>query len=260
MAGYIRVLNQKVMKQLMILLAMLTAIIGQAAAQCTPDSRIGPGEYMYPKTLGDAMAGYYYYQVITLRIPSDSNIVINGNTVHAVCDSSRIIAVVGLPTTFSYSCNPASCTWTGGSLGCALIQGLVAQNDSAAIKEYRVSIGLQTWFHVSGIPYNRIDTTSYTFKVHYYSGLSEWRELLPLRVYPNPSEGSFSVEIGDLKSDQNLLQVFSIDGRLVKSISFGKPDSWKTTESVVLPENQKGLFLVRLQSGNQTYQQKVFVN
>jgi hypothetical protein len=246
------------MKKVYSLFVLAFMISMHVSAQCTPDVKIG-ADYMYPKTLGNAMVGYYYEQVITLRIPSDSNIVINGNTVHAVADSAKILLVLGVPNGYSFGCTPVNCTWPGGHLGCALIQGLTAINDSAVVGEYRIQIAIQTWFRVGPIPYNRVDTTSYLFKIVSYNGQFELSEFKPLSVYPNPSTGSFNIDMRDIQSEQNSLQVYSSDGKMIMEKQFGRPAAFLSKETIELMPEQKGIYFIRLLSGEQVYQQKVLI-
>lgn len=231
-----------------------------ANAQCTPDTAIGNAR-IYPAKIGDAMAGYTYYQTFTFRVTHDSDIVINGTTVHAVVDSAHLISIGGIPQGYSYACTPAKCTWPGGSLGCALLQGKTEKTDTAKVKEYPIMVIVQSWFKVGSLNLSRVDTnTEYIFKIKSYSGNFEISKTKNLTVHPNPSEGNFKIELRDIQTDNNRIEVYGLDGRLVFEKQFNKPTQFLTTEEVSLNPENKGIYLVRMVSGGQVYQQKIVVN
>ena len=132
------------MKKLYIILILRIGFHNIVSGQCTPNSNIG-NALMSPEKLEDAMIGSYYSQVITFRIPTDSMIDYNGTPVHATIDSMRMLAILGIPPGYSYACNNTSCTWAGGTLGCALIEGLIGIPDSARVGEYQIKMYVKTW-------------------------------------------------------------------------------------------------------------------
>ena len=247
------------MRKILLIIALFFGIQVGVNAQCTPDTAIG-GRYMYPEKLANAMAGYYFSQVLTFRVPSDSTIIYLGNQIHAIVDSAKVVIVLGIPTGYNFTCTPSSCTWLGGHMGCALLYGNADKNDTSIIGEYKLQIAVQTWFHALGSNYNRIDTTSYVFKILAYNGIFKVSELKPLTVYPNPSDGNFDIELRDIQSNNNVLEIYSMDGKKVYEKQFDKPSQFLTKETVHLNTDSKGIYFVRLQTGGSVLQQKVSVN
>lgn len=250
------------MKKVILFLAVLFSIQAfKLQAQCTPDLAIDQ-RLMYPDTLAEAMVGYYYSQVLTFRVPADTTVIYNGNPMKAIIDSMRMLAILGVPVGFSYSCNPASCTWKGGTLGCALIQGDIAQSDSAKVGEYPIKMYVYTWARLGGvIAYTRADSSvQYVFKVRAYNGTFEISRLEPLKVFPNPSDGNFRIELRDIQSDNNLLRVMDATGRIVYQNRFDKPASFLSTQEVQLGKVAQGIYHVSLVAGDRILQQKLILH
>lgn len=247
------------MKRLLLILCVLFTFKPVVHAQCTPDSKIDKA-FMYPPALSEAMVGYYYYQTVTFRIPADTDIVYNSIPVHAVVDSAAVINIGGIPAGYSYACTPAKCRWPGGSLGCAQILGITNMNDSARVGSYPIKMYMQFWFKALGTSYVIVDSSSsFTFKIVSYNGQFEIAKTQPLSVYPNPSNGNFKIEMKDIHTNNNLLEVYSLEGKKVFEKQFDKPAQFLTTEEVNLNSDNKGIYLVRMISGNQVYQQKIVV-
>ncbi|MFA6261912.1 MAG: T9SS type A sorting domain-containing protein [Bacteroidia bacterium] len=250
------------MKKVILFLAVLLSFRAyESKAQCTPDIAIDQ-KLMHPDTLAEAMVGYYYSQVLTFRVPADTTIIYNGNQVNAVIDSMRMLAILGIPDGYGYVCNPASCTWKGGTLGCALIQGNIAQSDSALVGEYPIKMYVYTWARLGGvIAYTRADSSAqYVFKVRSYNGTFEISRLEPLKIFPNPSTGNFRIELRDIQSNNNLLQVMDATGRIVYENRFDKPGTFLSIQDVQLGEVAEGVYHVSLIAGDRILQQKVVIH
>jgi len=245
------------MKKLFLSLSILFAFV-KGYGQCSPDTKIG-GDLMYPIIMADAMAGQDYSQIITFRIPADSNILYNNTTVHATVDSARVVYIGGIPKGYSYACTPSRCTWPGGSLGCALLSGRCEISDNM-VGEYPIKIYVQTWFKVASIGVNRIDSSSnYTFKIKAYNGKFEVSPLQTLKVYPNPSESIVNIELRGVENKQGMLEIYSSDGRLVMQKNVDTSVGYLTTEKVDLTNEKKGIYLIRMVSGDQINTQRILL-
>src|SRR6185369_10621961 len=67
--------------------------------------------------------GQAYSTVLQVKVLTDTNVVIFGSTQHATIDSVVLNDVKGLPSGFTFSTNPASKSFPGGSNGCVLVTG-----------------------------------------------------------------------------------------------------------------------------------------
>lgn len=97
-------------------------------SQCTPDTNqselytptesegLPPGDVTIP-----------YEAVISLNVPTDTSYL----QFNATVDSMVLMDVTGLPPSFSYECNPGSCSFPGGDFGCIVVSGLALDNSEA---------------------------------------------------------------------------------------------------------------------------------
>ena len=110
------------MKKFLLTLTLAIAFIG-ANAQCTPDAQfILPGIYPDSATgLSSAIVGQSYDEVITIISPTDTSVVIFGQSIPVTVQTIELISVTGLPASFSYDCETANCTFSGGSTSCAVL-------------------------------------------------------------------------------------------------------------------------------------------
>ncbi len=118
------------MNKTLLLLFISITISFAAYSQCTPVPFPGPS-FTNPDTaqgLSPAVATQTYHQVIHVRIPKDT--LIPPLTVPVTIDSAGIVDIVSLPPGLSYVTNSATDFWPGGSYGCIVIQGVVAENDT----------------------------------------------------------------------------------------------------------------------------------
>ncbi len=243
-----------------IILAFFVALFSQVAllAQpCSPNPAIG-SDMMHPAELPFAMVGYDYEQVLTFRVPKDSVIEYNGNNIPATVDSARVLFVGGIPSGFTLVCNPASCTWKGGSLGCAKLYG---RTDSAAMEgSYPIKIYVMSWIKIGTTAIERIDSSSsYTFKIRAYNGGIKLEKTQPLKVYPNPAQSRINIELQDVQSDDNFIEIMDLNGRVVYRKDFKRPSDFVYNIDVNTEAFAKSLYIVRLQSGEKLFTGKVAV-
>ena len=111
-----------------ILLTLVLAVVTIfTSAQCIPDPQyVGGG--IYPDTidgLSDAIVGQSYSEIITIITPSDTTIPVSGIPLAFTIVSIDLTNVTGLPPNFTYTCDPASCSFPGGSIECAEVYSTV---------------------------------------------------------------------------------------------------------------------------------------
>ncbi len=124
---------------IMLFLALGSKVFGQV---CTPD----PGYTstgIWPDTITNmdpACVGASYQMDFTVVVPSDT--VVAGFLF--IVDSTIITSVSGLPAGFSYTCNPSSCRFLGGTSGCFIVSG---NPTVPLIGSYNVSVNITTYAH-----------------------------------------------------------------------------------------------------------------
>lgn len=75
--------------------------------------------------------------------------------------------------------------------------------------------------------------------------------LMDVNVYPNPNSGEFSIEL----SENAKVEITDVLGRIVYSSDF-----IIGTQNIVIPENEKGLYYVKISSENKQTVKKMMIN
>ena len=119
------------MKHLITILGFLLFITNLNAQNCTPDTAITiPG--IYADDLDTAIVDQSYEATIHVLALSDTNVVFSGSEITAIIDSVRLDTVLGLPSGFTYACEPPSCTFTSDAVGCLKLSGNPSLEDRGA--------------------------------------------------------------------------------------------------------------------------------
>lgn len=242
-----------------LLLFILAAFFYSAQSQCTPDTAINSaGGYLYPVVLPFATAGVQYSQVLTFRVPLDTFINVAGTNITARVDTAQLINIYGIPTGYSYQCNIAGCYWLGGSIGCAKLSGV---SDTSTIGSYSMLIAILSYVRLgNNAPYTylqRVDTSSYIFKIQAATGIFEIEPYVMLKAYPNPVNDKLTIELNDIKTNNNTIEVFDNTGRKVFVKEFSKPSVYAYKEEVDLSNLSKGLYTVVLTTDDKIQRTKV---
>ena len=160
------------MKKIITLVISLFIIGSNVAnAQCTPNPSITqPGIYPDSATgLTPAVVNQPYTQVMQIRVPVDTVVTIGPLPVTVPITSIELISFTGLPAGLSYSCNPANCTFPGGTNGCVAITGT-----PTVAGVFQLTAITKTNATIFGVPNSQYDTLNYYYlTVSTAAGLSE---------------------------------------------------------------------------------------
>ena len=188
------------MKKILLTLTLAFAFIG-ANAQCTPDPQFTAAG-IYPDSivgLSTAFVGQAYSENITLVTPVDTFADVLGTMLLVNIDNIDLTSVSGLPPNFSYTCDPPTCSFPGGSTKCAELYSTV--NPTIA------DIGLyplvfETTAHVSGIPIIGTATQDGSYDFYYIeisnvtSVVNQFNVLTfqMKDIYPNPVNNQSKIQ------------------------------------------------------------------
>ncbi|GAB1448254.1 MAG: T9SS type A sorting domain-containing protein [Bacteroidia bacterium] len=233
-----------------ILLSLVASIgFSAAQAQCTPDPALNyPG--IYPNKLPNAVVGEDYSQVISLKVPLDTSIVINNNgtpmNYDVTVDSASVISIENVPAGFGYEADKPTRTWVGGSKGCARLYGKAVEADA---KDWVIWVKVLTYFKIKGLSnqFTRLDSSSIDFKVVLANGLFEAGSAFRLKGYPNPANNTFNLQLaqtGTLKQ----LSVYNAMGQEITVPS--SYDSYANQVSLNTESLTPGVYLIKV-SDNQ---------
>ncbi|MBS1683851.1 MAG: T9SS type A sorting domain-containing protein [Bacteroidetes bacterium] len=196
------------MKKTLLALALVAGLSFGASAQCTPDTTHFTGSTkVYPDSLPVITTGQFYSEVVSIQIPDSvlaSDFVPNAPGT-AYIDSVKIDAISGEPSGITSASTPALGSWIlAGRYACATFSGTT----SAAAQEYPLTItgtGCGHFFAPAQLGGGRYDSCiantnltnffPYHLRVAYATGIQEILAGVDMNVFPNPNQGSFTVNI-----------------------------------------------------------------
>lgn len=239
------------MKKILLSCAFLAGFTAAAIAQCTPGPNYANG--VYPDSATNFVSGCKdvpYEQVISLKIPADTNVNYQGTNVTATIQSIELLSVTGLPTGFTLDCSTSNCKFNGGTTGCAVIQGTTSE-----VGLHNITFYLKTTASVSlgpiPVPVTQNDTLDYyKILIEDCGGVGVASIVMnnaSFDVYPNPAKGN--VTISKLMNDGNVknIHIINAEGKTIKTISTEKESVSFSTESI-----KAGIYFVKvIQQGSQ---------
>lgn len=216
-------------------MTILMAIFGlHTNAQCTPDQSITqPG--IYPDSATNFMpayVGYPYEQVVQAVIPQDTCIVIISPPCQTVpIQSIDVVSVSGLPPNFAYDCNPGTCSFPGGTVGCVRFYSTQSPtiNDTGT---YNLVIQIEGITATTPPITQSNSVTYYKIEIKDSTGVGvgvsdKVADLAELNIFPNPGNEQVFLAFKSDKNTRGELMVYGVDGVLVeqRSINLIKGDN-----------------------------------
>lgn len=248
------------MKKFYAAILLLFITLG-ANAQCTPDNTHTQPGYL-PAVLDTAFVGDNYEMVVHIRIPEDTAVTFFGQNIVADIDSIRLVDVVGMPNSFSYQCNVASCTFTPTQTYCAKITGTATNND-VGTHPLRFAVVAYASAVILGTPTNlppQADTLDqFEMIVASKGGTSSIKELIQdkaFHIYPNPAQRQFNILLNGVIGETISYDVVDITGKVFEKetitlqstndVVAASTENWAAGVYFVRVQNSKGIFTQRL--------------
>lgn len=224
------------MKKILFSVAFLVAALA-AFSQCMPDAGITYSG-IYPRTLPNGKEGVPYNQVIQFKVPKD--------TMGFTVDSLYILSITGGPAGLTYQCNRPTCSYKGNANGCAVLTAPLGTG-SAGTYVLNVSVLVKL---KSSIPF--VPEVSQTFSntldlvVDQPVGIQDilaGRGNQGLALYPNPASRMVNVTIQAERSQQTLLTLLDLQGRVVRQARINV-NNGSNTVTLSLDDVPRGWYLV----------------
>lgn len=231
-------------KLLLVSTVLFSSYITQA--QCTPDmTETVPG--MHPtqaEGLSPATVGTPYSQTITVIIPADTTIeLVPGFPTTVPINSAKVNNVIGLPSGFSYACNPSTCIFPGGTTKCAVLTG-TATSGQEGIYPLKIAVtydaGLTADDTVEG--YNLVVNPMGVFDfVKTTNTLKSWAS--PNPFVTNTDINFIAVSNGDVR-----ISVYNLLGKNIKNevVKATTGENSYTLRGINL---QQGVYMVEVSDG-----------
>ncbi len=246
------------LKRLLVLVAFLVSgILTSSYAQCVPDLTItSPGIYPDSATgLPSGTVGIPYNEVIQVKVLTDT--VSGGFPV--IITNITITSVSGLPPGLTYSCNPATCIFPGGSNGCILLSGTPS---TAGIFPLTVDVSIAGTVFGAPAPPQTSSIDYYVINIDVNSGLGNNLASLKfdlLQNKPNPATSftdlSFTSPVGgDFK-----IKMFNLIGKEVFRQTVRGMAGMNTTR--IDTENfTPGVYMISLENGTDIVTRRMIVS
>ena len=195
-----------------------------ANAQCSIDTLISsPGIYPDSITnLDEAFVGQQYITQIDVLTPLDTVVDLNGLPIPVTISHIDLTSVLGLPNNFSYSCDPPSCSFPGGTYACAEIFSTVDPSVSD-VGYYPLIMTTSTLAinvpligsitQLDTVDYFYIDISNSTASLEHINKLTF--ELMD--VFPNPTSNLANIQFVIGSSDKVNFLVFDCLGNIVEN-------------------------------------------
>ena len=233
------------MKKLLLIVTVIFTTISSLSAQtCTPGINYPGATWAdtiygaYPDTIQNlppGVVGVAYSTDLTFKVPATvtPNLDPSGVLVGSVIQDFTVTGVTGLPAGFNYGCNISSCTFAGGSLGCANLYGTPT---TAGI--YPITIAVDAVIIVFGFPATQ-GTTFDGYKV--VIGTAGMIEAIinPITVHPNPANENITIDGLNEQLKVSSLVITNMEGKVIKNV-----DVTSATLEVNLNGLENGVYFV----------------
>jgi hypothetical protein len=241
-------------------LLFLFAVSERSAGQCTPDPVATGGiPGIYPDSLTGiphATVGIPYSTVFQIKVPVDTTYL----GLPAIIDSINVTGVTGLPSGFSYACNPGSCSFPGGSDGCFVLEG--SAPTSGQIGSYPLIVNLMVYGRVLGVPQSLPSSNdNYTLYIDQNVGVSS---LVPSGFFvsqnlPNPFGNTTEVIVGSPSADRITVTVADLLGNIVRNESY-QVQKGQNRLQFRADDFSSGVYLYTITNGKQSYTRRMIVS
>jgi hypothetical protein len=241
------------MKKLFTTLSIILISFTTFSQVCTPDNSITQPGY-YPQTLDPAPILKPYEEVIQIRVISDTTVDFNGNMVYAVIDSVKVIKVLGLPSSLTYSCYHPRCVFVSSETRCAKLFGTPQIGEEGT---YPIDMVVTVYAKIPSFGnfiVTETDTIS-NFSLEVYddgTSVLKYNKHISskVQVYPNPVKNELTINSTETAFTE--IKIRSFDGKVVFQSLFQE----KTDLSALPP----GLYFIELSGMNgEIYNQKIMI-
>ena len=258
-----------------------------SVAQCVPDTLYQDSTANIWPTSGfpDATVGVSYSQTWTMKIPATlieaalgdtSFVTIDtlGQSIYIgdwIVDSVVTISVLNTPPGMSVDCNTPNCSFPGGSVACAEINGTPTIPDwyNLQIISNLYSHGVVT-VNVGGVPLTLPVSVNYFEQLGYYDTVSRYmitvnqassvfdlKSELEITGVSN-KDNSVYLEISDFISEDFEIQITDVVGRTIYqgiiSTNIGR-------NTYILNKNlEEGIYIISLYNKNRNLSQKIYLS
>ncbi len=252
------------MKRIILSTLIIATFATFSYGQCSPDMSVTSG--ISPDTavgMSVSYVGQPYSEIFSFVVPSDTSV--NGLP-SAPISHVKLDDVVGLPSNYTYACNPANCEFPGGSIKCVDMYS-TGNPTSSQIGSYPITIKATGYTLLLGNPVSAGQTIydGYYLVISASVGIEEGiqhvanGEMKHLISYPNPTSGNTTIEFAMGYSSPVNFTVSNLLGEIVfnetKTANKGL-NNFKFDANTVA----NGVYIYSITDGINTISKKLIVN
>ncbi|MAW21665.1 MAG: hypothetical protein CMD16_04660 [Flavobacteriales bacterium] len=256
------------MKKILLSLTFTVALVF-ANAQCTPDPQFTAAG-IYPDSatgLSPAYVGQSYSEVITVITPLDTNTIYNGTLIDVTVSTITLASLTGLPSNFTYACDPPSCSFPGGTTSCAVLTS-TSNPTMADVGSYQLMMTTETDGMGTVGPVT-IPLPTQTDVIDYYyldivdmvnSTINQFdNTTFELKgVYPNPVTDQAKIQFVLGTSGLTILKVYNLLGKEIKSIIMDS-NRGVNTININTSSYSDGMYLYSINNGTQVLTNRMVI-
>jgi len=250
------------MKIVSVFFAMIFSAFA-AWSQCTPDTNITHGEIgIYPDSatgLPHAITNMPYNTVIQVKVGTDTLVSVTP-PVSAHIVSIDITNVLGLPTGFSYTCNPSNCSFPGGSDACINITGLPPS--ASMMGPYPLVVELTVHATIIGIPQTQtVNDSDYTLYIDSTTGIAtiERNNFSVGQNQPNPAKFTTNIPVTLMHADQLSLTISNLIGEKIITGTYDFQRG-RNLIPVDLHGVQEGIYIYTISNGRNSITKRMIIS
>ena len=253
------------MKKILLTLTLAFAFIG-ANAQCTPAPQFTDAG-IYPDSasgISPAYVGQLYNQNITIITPIDTFVAnpLGGADILVTIDNIDLTNVTGLPSSFSYECDPPNCSFSGGTIACAELYS--AGPSSSEIGSHQIIFATTTY--VSNVPF--INTTTQDDVIDYYylnissstNTINKFNDFtFELKdIFPNPVNNNAKIQFISGSSADIVFTVFNYLGEKIEERNIAATRGINDIE-ISANDYANGVYLYSINNGIQLVSKRMII-
>ena len=255
------------MKRILLVFTFVSATIflNAQSVGCVPDNQYTAAG-IYPDTatgLDPAYVGQAYNQNITIITPTDTTVDVLGNMVPVTIDSINLTSVTGLPSGFSYSCDPPSCGFPGGTIKCA---SLYSTNNPTSSDIGLYNIIFETTAYASDVPFLGTMTQDDVIDYYYIEVVGATSTInafdnttFELKTpYPNPVIDNAKIQFVSGNSENVIFKIYNLLGEEVDNKSIYSSRGINTI-SLDVSSYANGVYLYSINNGRELQTQRMVV-
>jgi len=253
------------MKKILLTLTLALAFVG-ANAQCNPDPQFTVSG-VYPDSasgISPAYVGQLYNQNITIITPIDTFVAnpLGGADILVTIDNIDLTNVTGLPSSFSYECDPPNCSFSGGTIACAELYS--AGPTSSEIGSHQIIF--ETTTYVSNVPF--INTTTQDDVIDYYylnissstNTINKFNDFtFELKdIFPNPVNNNAKIQFISGSSADIVFTVFNYLGEKIEERNIAATRGINDIE-ISANDYANGVYLYSINNGIQLVSKRMII-